>query len=130
MHRLHLEVSPITNSPGQPSNLVPSIIVIAPQDQAPSDANKETPSDQINAPDLATVDTALEDASRSASDMRVIAAPVQSAASAISNADNPIPLVDLISSFLKMLSSFNSAVDKIATVRSTVPIRPVHSSRA
>ena len=97
----------------------------------PSDApQKETPSDQIKAPDLATVDAAREDASRAASEMRVIAAPVQGAASAINDADNPIALVDFISSFLKTLSSFNSVVDKIATVRSAVPARPVRSSHA
>jgi hypothetical protein len=103
------EVSPITN---------------------PTGPIKEIPSDQINAPELAAVDAAREDASRAASDMRVIAAPVQSAASAIGDADNPIPLVDFISSFLKTLSSFNSIVDKIATVRSAVPTRPVRSSHA
>ena len=105
--------------------------MIAPQDQAPSNAlHKETPSDPINAPDLATVDAAHEDASRAASGMRVIATPVQSAASAISIADNPIPLVDFISSFLKTLNSFKSVVDKIATVRSAVLTRPVRSSHA
>ena len=105
--------------------------MIAPQDQVPSDAfHKETPSDQINAPDLATVDAAREDASRAASKMRVIATPVQNVASAISNMDNPIDHVDSISSFLKTLSLFNSVVDKIATVRPAVLTRPVHSSRA
>jgi hypothetical protein len=105
--------------------------VIAPQDQVPSDTpHKETPSDQINALDLATVDAAREDASRAASAMRVIGTPVQSATSAINNADNPIPLVDFISNFLKTLSSFSSVVDKIATVRSAVPTRPVSSSHA
>ena len=101
--------------------------MIAPQDQVP---HKETPSDQINALDLATVDAAREDANRAASAMRVIGAPVQSATSAINNADNPIPLVDFISNFLKTLSSFNSVVDKIATVRSAVSIWSVHLSHA
>ena len=92
--------------------------MIAPQDQVPLDTpHKETPSYQINGPDLATVDAAREDATRAASDMRVLATPVQNAASAITYADNPIPLVDFISSFLKTLSSFKSVVDKIATVR-------------
>ena len=105
--------------------------MIAPQDQVPSDApRKETSSDQINTPDLATVNAAREDASRAASGMRVIAAPVQSAVSAISNADNPIPLVDFISSFLKTLNSFKSVVDKIATVRSAAPRRPVRLSHS
>jgi hypothetical protein len=104
--------------------------VIAVQDQVPSDAlHKETPSDQINAPDLATVDAAREDASRAASEMRAIAAPIQSVASAINDTDNPMAPVDFISPFLKTLSSFNSVVDKIATVRSSVPARPVRSSR-
>jgi len=103
--------------------------VITPQDRVPSDApHKDTPSDQINAPDLATVDAAREDANKAASEMRIIAAPVQSAASAINDADNPIALLDFISSFLKTLSSFNSVVDKIATVRSAVPVRRVCSS--
>ena len=101
--------------------------MIAPQDQVPSDGpHKETLSDQINAPGLATVDAAREDATRAASDMRVIAAPVQSAASATGN----MALVDLISTFLKTLSSFNTIVDKIATVRSAIPTRPVSSSHA
>ena len=105
--------------------------MIAPQDQVPSDTpHKETPSDQINALDLATVDAAREDANRAASAMRVIGSPVQSATSAINNADNPIPLVDFISNFLKTLSSFNSVVDKIATVRSAVSIWSVHLSHA
>jgi hypothetical protein len=125
-------VSPITNprepTTDQPSNSVPSITVIAPQDQVPS--HKETLSDQISAPDHATVDAAREDADRAASAMRVIGTPVQSATSAVNNADNPIPLVDFISNFLKTLSSFNSVVDKIATVRSSVPTRPVRSSHA
>ena len=103
--------------------------MITPPDRAPSDLpHKETPSDPNNAPDLATVDVAREDANRAAVEMRGIAAPVQSAASAINDTDNPIALVDFISSFLKTLSSFNSVVDKIATVRSAVPARPVRSS--
>ena len=103
----------------------------SPQDGIQSDApHKETPSDQINAPDRATVDAARKDASRAASEMKVIAAPVRSAASAINDADNPIALVDFISSFLKTLRSFNSVVDKIATVRSAVPARPLRSSDA
>jgi hypothetical protein len=102
--------------------------VIAPHDQVPS--HKETLSDQINAPDLAAVEAAREDANKAASAMSVIGTPVQSAASAINNADNPIPLVEFISSFLKTLSSFNSVVDKIATVGSAVPTRPVRSCHA
>ena len=103
--------------------------MITPQDRAPSDPpHKETPPDPKNAPDLAIVDVAREDANLAASEMRVIATPVQSAASAINDADNPIALVDFISSFLKTLRSFNSVVDKIATVRSAVPARPVRSS--
>ena len=105
--------------------------MIAPQDQVSSDTpHKEAPSDQINALDLATVDAAREDANRAASAMRVIGAPVQSAISAINNADNPIPLVDSISNFLKTLSSFNSVVDKIAPVRSAVPTRSIRSTHA
>ena len=84
----------------------------------------------MNAPDLAIVDAAREDASGAVLDMRVIAAPVQSAVSAICNADSPIPLVDSISSFLKTLSSFNSVVDKIATVRFGTPTGPVRLSHA
>jgi len=84
----------------------------------------ETPSDELDAPDLVTVDAACEDASKAASEMRVIAAPVQSAALAINNADNSISL------FLKTLASFNSVVDKIATVGSAVLTRPVHLTHA
>jgi hypothetical protein len=87
-----------------------------PQEEIPLYAsNQETPSDQL-APDLATVDAAHAAASVALSEMRVIAVPVQSVTSAISNADNPIDLVDFISSFLKTLSKFNDIVDKIATV--------------
>ena len=123
-------MSLITNPTGtnQPSNTVPFITVIAPQDQILSDAShKETPSNQINAADFATMDMACEDASRAASEMRVIAALVQSVASAISNMDNPIGHANSISSFLKMLSLFNSIVDKIATMCSAVLTRLVHS---
>ena len=104
--------------------------MIAPQDvdEVPSYAsNQETPSDQVNALDLATVDAAREAANRDVSEMRVIATSLQSASSAISNADNQIGLVDPISSFLKTLSLFNSVVDKIATVCCPVRVRPLYA---
>jgi len=54
--------------------------------------------------------------------MRTVAAPIQSVASALNGTDNPIALVDWISSFLKALEKFNGVVDKIATV-STYALR-------
>ena len=51
------------------------------------------------------------------SEMSVLAsAAIQTTASAVSATDNPIPLVDWISSFLKTLEKFNYVADKIATV--------------
>lgn len=52
--------------------------------------------------------------------MRIVAMPVQGVVSAVNNANNPIDLVDWISSFLKMLSKFNSIVGEIATVCATL----------
>ena len=48
--------------------------------------------------------------------MSTVATPIQSVASALSGMDNPIALVDWISSFLKTLEKFHAVVDKIATV--------------
>jgi len=48
--------------------------------------------------------------------MSIVAVPIQSTASAVSSTDNPIYLVNWISSFLKTLEKFNAVVDKIATV--------------
>ena len=56
--------------------------------------------------------------------MSIIAAPVQSMASAVSGTD-PINLIDWISSFLKTLERFNAVVDKIATVSISLSASPV-----
>jgi len=45
----------------------------------------------------------------------------------LSGTDNPIPLVDWISSFLKTLEKFHAAVDKIATV--SITLWPANLSR-
>ena len=90
--------------------------VTAPQDQGSSYAtNRETSADQL-IPYLATVDAAREGANRAVSEMM--------ATSPIRSVDNPISLV------LNKLASFNSVVDKIATVCSALLTWPVHSSHA
>ena len=98
-----IEVLPITYS------------VTAPQDQGSSyTTNRETLADQL-IPDLGTVDAAREVANRAVSEMMPIS-PI--------SVDNPIYLV------INKLASFNSVVDKIATVRYAVLTWPVHSSHA
>jgi len=84
--------------------------------------NQETPTDQLDTPDLTTVDAAreLEAAEKANSDVNTVTVPIQSVASALSGTDNPIPLVNWISSFLKTLEKFNGVVDKIATVSFTL----------
>ena len=84
--------------------------------------NQETPTDELNTPDVTTLDPARErEATKKAnSDMSAVSAPIQRAASALSGTDNPIALVDWISSFLKTLEKFNDVVDKIATVSITL----------
>ena len=52
--------------------------------------------------------------------MSTVAASIQSVASAVIGTDNPIALVDWTSSFLKALENFHAAVDKIATVSTTL----------
>ena len=52
--------------------------------------------------------------------MSTIAAPIQTVASSLSGTDNPIVLVDWISSFIKTLEKFNGVVDKISTARITL----------
>jgi len=51
--------------------------------------------------------------------MNIDAAPIQSVASAVSGTDNPISLVDWISSFIQTLEKFNVG-NKIATVSITL----------
>ncbi|KAF8157858.1 hypothetical protein B0H34DRAFT_768765, partial [Crassisporium funariophilum] len=88
-----------------------------PEEEGPSyDSKQETPSGQPSVPHIATVDEILESVSRGVSEMRGIAAPIESAASAFSYSNDPNGLVGSISSLLKMLSTFNSTVDKIAAI--------------
>jgi len=91
---------------------------------------QETPSDQLDTPRII-----LEATKQATSSMSTVAAPIQSVASAVSGTDNPIALVDWISSFLKTLEKFNGVVDEIATVSITLypaslsmPIRCLDSS--
>ena len=56
--------------------------------------------------------------------MGSVAAPLQSMASAVSGTDNPISLVDWISSLLKTLKKFNGVVDKMATVSNSMLASP------
>jgi hypothetical protein len=81
--------------------------VTAPQDEISS--NQETPSDQLNVPDLAT-DAAreLEAASTDFSKINIVSVP-----SKISNA---IGLVDSVPSFVDTLTQFNGIMDKIGMV--------------
>lgn len=59
--------------------------------------------------------------------MSTLAGPVHSTAFVVSGTDNPIPLVDWISSFVQTLGKFNGVVDKIATVSITLfPCKLVH----
>ena len=88
----------------------------APQDEIPHTSNQETPSHQTNVPDPVTADAALKDATVAFSQIGGIFGPVQSAASAIGDADNPTGLLDFVSSFLNSLSKFNDVVDEIAKV--------------
>ena len=84
--------------------------------------NQEITSDQLDASDIKTADPAEEiEATRKAvSGMSFVVAPVRNTAFAVSSADNPIALVDWISSFVKTLEDFNGAVDHIATVSTTL----------
>ena len=84
--------------------------------------NQETPTDQLDAPDATTVDPAreLSAAEKANSKMSTVAAPIQTVASALSGTDNPIALVDWISSLLKSLKKFHATVDQIATVSITL----------
>ena len=57
--------------------------------------------------------------------MSTVTGSIQSAASAVGDTNNPIDLVDWMSSFLKTLENFNGVVDKIATVGITLcPVSP------
>ena len=74
-------------------------------------------------PDVATVNAARESAKNAISEMSFVAAPVQSMASVVGGTDNPMGVVDRISSFLTTLEKFNAVVDKIATVSITFAMR-------
>ena len=65
-----------------------------------------------------TVDAAreLEATKKALFGIDIVAGPVQTAPSVVSGTDNPIDLVDWISSFIQTLEKFNNVVDKIATV--------------
>ena len=52
--------------------------------------------------------------------MSIVAVPVQSTTFAINSTDNPIGVIDWISSFLMTLKKFNGVVDQIATVSITL----------
>ena len=69
----------------------------------------------------------LKAAENGISKMNTVAAHIQSVVSAVRGADNPIGLVDLISSFLQTLEKFNGIVDKIATV--SITLCPTSPSR-
>jgi len=62
----------------------------------------------------------LEATKKATSEMKTLAAPLENMASGVSGTDNPIAIVDGISSFLETLKKFNSVVDKIATVSITI----------
>jgi hypothetical protein len=55
-------------------------------------------------------------ATRAVDKMNTYSGPSEKVTSTISQADNPINLVDSVSSFLKSLERFNSIVDGIAEV--------------
>ena len=89
--------------------------------------NQEITTDQLDTSDIRTADPAEEiEATRKAvSGMSFVVAPVQNTASAVSSTDNPIALIDWISSFVKTLEEFNGVVDHIATVSTTLyPANP------
>ena len=83
-----------------------------------------TPADPLDTIDATTVNAAreLEAAEKTSSEMSTVAAPIESATSVLSGTDNPIPLLDWISSLLKSLEKFNGIVDKIATVRISITL--------
>ena len=57
--------------------------------------------------------------------MSTVGGSIQSAASAVGDTNNPIDLVDWMSSFLETLENFNGVVDKVATVSITLcPVSP------
>ena len=80
---------------------------------------QETLPDQLDTPHVTTAVAARQAAKKAVSEMSIVAAPVQSMASAVSGTD-PINLIDWISSFLKTLEKFNTVADKIATVSVTL----------
>ena len=79
---------------------------------------QETSSDQPDTTSVVAVGAPreLKAANKVYSEMSAVAAPLQSTASGVSGTNNPIGLVDWISSFLKTLKQFNGVVDNIATV--------------
>ena len=90
--------------------------------------NQETPSNQLNTLGATAVDPAqeIEVAKKAHSRMSTVATPIQNVASAVGGTDNPIALVDWISSFLETLEKFNAVVDKIATVSTSLcPASPL-----
>lgn len=113
----------------KPSNLLPFVVVNPPQNEI--SLTQETLSHQLqllhSAPDLATVQAAceLEAAGGVISKMRDFAVPAQGAASVEIN-DNPIALVDSVSSFLETLAKFNDIVYNIATVMSCYALITAH----
>jgi len=84
--------------------------------------NQETASDQLDASDVATTDAAqrLEATKKATYEMSTVAAHIQSTTSVASSTDNPIALVDWISSFLETLKKFNALVDQIIAVSVTL----------
>jgi hypothetical protein len=62
------------------------------------------------------VDAERKAASAAIGKMNTLSGPLENTTSAISEAGNPINLMDSISSFLKFLERFNSIVDGIAEV--------------
>ena len=89
--------------------------------------NRETTANQLDTSDIKTAGPAeeIEGTGKAASGMSLVSASVESTASAVSSTDNPIALIDWMSSFLKIL--FNGVVDQISTV--SVTLHPTSLSR-
>jgi hypothetical protein len=62
--------------------------------------------------------------------MNILSGPLEQATLTISEAANPINLMDFVSSFLESLERFNSIVDGIAEVWQSLPPTFVDSSNA
>ena len=93
---------------------LPSIVIDAPKPEMLSGSSVQEPA--RNEPDLAKVDAAREASTSAILTMKTLSGSVEKGASTINQVDNPINLIDSVSSFLKSLERFNCIVDNIAAV--------------